>query len=771
MGTHETNTTRVHAGSPAHGERWLVRVEARAEPARLGGKARSLQRLQAIGLTTPAAFVVTDEVVRALLAHGAPAEDGAPRAIAEAPWPPGFAEALASALSAVEGAAEPQPTTRWAVRSSFAHEDDAEALAAGIYASELPVARAEVPNALRRVWASAFSPGARAYAARTERPVGEPPLAILVHPFVAARANGSVAFAPDHGEVTPLIDLADANAESGPPRSDADAAMSGAARWDGKLASAVAEGARRAAARWGAVDLEWAATAEGDVVFLQARPDTRPMRSAPPPPPWQWDAAHNPRPLSPAQAGLVADVNAHLALPFRMQVWEGYLFYAPHDGHAPQGPSFEQAVRAWHRWVPDFLARLDAWPGSEAAPTFEALTGALALYREGYLHIFGCLQPAVSRQKDELRGLLSSRDDARAGDEGTMARLLHDVPSLATLRRQMAADIARAATTEARTQALASYLRAFGDEGPEWDVAEPTWCERPRELLHRVAPGIPLALTEHAAAPSPAAETQRAPAVPTFRDATPSSISWSTLPASARLGPLRRPESVDEGWLDRCLRDVARAEPRPALAAVVSRTREAVALGEADDAVFARLQALVRRALLARGQALVARGRLSTAADIFFLSWPDELEAAYADDAGIDLIAGAAHRREAQARGARRPPVVIAPDVGTLLHGKAASPGRLTGRVARPGAPRSGMPRVLVASTLLPTELPLIDAEALVVETGGPLGHVAAQARERGIPAIVSLPGATRLLREGQRVLVDGDRGEVTVLGPLDEDV
>ena len=61
---------------------------------------------------------------------------------------------------------------------------------------------------------------------------------------------------------------------------------------------------------------------------------------------------------------------------------------------------------------------------------------------------------------------------------------------------------------------------------------------------------------------------------------------------------------------------------------------------------------------------------------------------------------------------------------------------------------------VIVARTILPTELPLIDAAALVVETGGPLDHVAAQARERGIPAVVGAAARTRLVRRRR----SGDR-------------
>ena len=82
----------------------------------------------------------------------------------------------------------------------------------------------------------------------------------------------------------------------------------------------------------------------------------------------------------------------------------------------------------------------------------------------------------------------------------------------------------------------------------------------------------------------------------------------------------------------------------------------------------------------------------------------------------------------------------------------------------RPGEP-ADVGAVLVAATLLSTELPLIEALALVVDTGGPLDHVAAQARERQIPAVVGAHGASALLQDGDLVLVDGDAGLVVRLG------
>lgn len=57
---------------------------------------------------------------------------------------------------------------------------------------------------------------------------------------------------------------------------------------------------------------------------------------------------------------------------------------------------------------------------------------------------------------------------------------------------------------------------------------------------------------------------------------------------------------------------------------------------------------------------------------------------------------------------------------------------------------------------------PLISG--LVVERGGMLSHGAIIAREFGIPSIVGVADATRLIPTGTRVCVDGDRGRVHLL-------
>jgi pyruvate,water dikinase len=72
---------------------------------------------------------------------------------------------------------------------------------------------------------------------------------------------------------------------------------------------------------------------------------------------------------------------------------------------------------------------------------------------------------------------------------------------------------------------------------------------------------------------------------------------------------------------------------------------------------------------------------------------------------------------------------------------------------------------VLVCPSTDPAWLPLfVGARGVMMEAGGVLSHGAIIAREFGLPAVAGLADATRQLRTGQRVRVDGRSGVVTVL-------
>ena len=57
-------------------------------------------------------------------------------------------------------------------------------------------------------------------------------------------------------------------------------------------------------------------------------------------------------------------------------------------------------------------------------------------------------------------------------------------------------------------------------------------------------------------------------------------------------------------------------------------------------------------------------------------------------------------------------------------------------------------------------------AAAVVTDIGAPLSHAAIVARELGIPAVVGCGNATAVIRDGDRVRVDGSAGVVQVLRP-----
>ncbi|MCW3528615.1 hypothetical protein K6Y52_38215, partial [Burkholderia cenocepacia] len=57
-----------------------------------------------------------------------------------------------------------------------------------------------------------------------------------------------------------------------------------------------------------------------------------------------------------------------------------------------------------------------------------------------------------------------------------------------------------------------------------------------------------------------------------------------------------------------------------------------------------------------------------------------------------------------------------------------------------------------------------VSVKGLVTEVGGPMTHGAVIAREYGLPAVVSVANATRLIGDGQRIRINGTDGYVELL-------
>ncbi|MDQ3365239.1 MAG: PEP-utilizing enzyme, partial [Myxococcota bacterium] len=173
----------------------------------------------------------------------------------------------------------------------------------------------------------------------------------------------------------------------------------------------------------------------------------------------------------------------------------------------------------------------------------------------------------------------------------------------------------------------------------------------------------------------------------------------------------------------------------------------------------------VRTALLRRARELAI-----PEADVFWLAFEELAGPLAPEDA--HRRAGAA--RAASARAARwaMPPIVDgvvggdAPDSRRALHGVGTGP-RVTGRVVRfrslASAVAVGPGDVIVTRAITPAlAVFVVGCAAIVSETGGPLDHGAAMARELGIPCVVGCRDAWSLLTDGSIVTVDGAAGRVT---------
>jgi phosphohistidine swiveling domain-containing protein len=103
--------------------------------------------------------------------------------------------------------------------------------------------------------------------------------------------------------------------------------------------------------------------------------------------------------------------------------------------------------------------------------------------------------------------------------------------------------------------------------------------------------------------------------------------------------------------------------------------------------------------------------------------------------------------------------------MGNLLKGLAASPGEVKGRVRiilNPKGARFREGEILVAGMTRPEYVPLIKrAAAIVTDEGGVTCHAAVVSRELGIPCIIGTKIATKVLKDGDLVEVDANKGVV----------
>jgi pyruvate,water dikinase len=195
-----------------------------------------------------------------------------------------------------------------------------------------------------------------------------------------------------------------------------------------------------------------------------------------------------------------------------------------------------------------------------------------------------------------------------------------------------------------------------------------------------------------------------------------------------------------------------------------------------------RQLAALRRVLLILGTRFHKSGILSGVDDIFFLQLP-EIESLGQGRVDADIRRRIAERRAEYERNKAftPPPVVVGrfdpqrhvlPQIDVAvreLKGIAVSPGIVTGKarvILRTDDHQHVEPgEILVAPFTDPAWTPyFLPAAGVVMDQGGVLSHGAIIAREYGLPAVVNVGPASRLIKTGQTIRVDGDQGTVTIL-------
>lgn len=291
-----------------------------------------------------------------------------------------------------------------------------------------------------------------------------------------------------------------------------------------------------------------------------------------------------------------------------------------------------------------------------------------------------------------------------------------------------------------------AFIEEFGSRGPdEWDLGSPTWETHPRLALAALD-RVRLQSDEE----SPRLRNEH---IARERD---------TLIARTRSRLVDDPDTL--GLLDAGL-----------TVATMMAHRE-------------RTKATIVRVLHEARMAFRELGERNDHGALVFQLLDDELDA-YVADPGSFTEALASRHAEWRELFALQPPFIIANAVvpplgqwphrevgrieqvetGDVLAGIAGSPGVARG-IARvvldPGDPGELQPGdVLIAPSTDPSWTPLFMAcAAVVVDVGGQISHAVIVSRELGLPCVVSVTDATRRIRNGALVEVDGNTGTVTLL-------
>ena len=188
---------------------------------------------------------------------------------------------------------------------------------------------------------------------------------------------------------------------------------------------------------------------------------------------------------------------------------------------------------------------------------------------------------------------------------------------------------------------------------------------------------------------------------------------------------------------------------------------------------------IYKKALLEEAEKLVQANIIHEKEDIYFLTFDELQEVVRTKHLDYDLITKRKHEFKSFEK--LTPPLVITSD-GEIITGKfkrenlpvgaiiglAVSSGVIEGRarvILKMEDANLEDGDILVTAFTDPSWTPLfVSIKGLVTEVGGLMTHGAVIAREYGLPAVVGIENATKLINDGQRIRLNGTDGYVEIL-------
>ena len=232
---------------------------------------------------------------------------------------------------------------------------------------------------------------------------------------------------------------------------------------------------------------------------------------------------------------------------------------------------------------------------------------------------------------------------------------------------------------------------------------------------------------------------------------------------------------------DRILKKLSTNPLKLVFKLVLGKTQQYIVVRENLKTTWVRGISAMRVVYLAIAEKLVNRKILERKEDIFYLKMTEVSRIIEGILQKEDIIHVIEERRKEKRECANIevPEVVVGspPPIEELkcivepkdtLEGTGCSRGVVTGRARIIQDPRETSDfeqgDILIAHTTDPGWSPLfVTAGGLVMELGGTLSHGVIIAREYGIPAVVGVKNATKLIKNGHKITVDGNKGLVYV--------